>query len=325
MMQNSTSLSDSPMLTKIYNSKAAELGRVILTGPIILSFCYFLYFAIVILHFYYSSPRVREQARYVLFAHMIINDTLYLGLSLIFILASLFLLYMPVPICFVILMLATTTFKITPYNLAVMALERYAAICFPLRHVTLCTPQRSNVAIALIWAIGMAPSIADIFALSMSSEREFLYLSVICNRETMTRNALQSFIRSSSSIGSLTLVAVIILFTYVKVMLVARQISSGSSSASKASKTVLLHAFQLLLCMVSLTTTFTESYLREHVLLLSLGNFILLMCLPRFLSPLLYGMRDEVFKQCVRKLYPQRLRSCTCSRFRSNNCITSVS
>uniref|UniRef100_A0A8C5LRY8 G-protein coupled receptors family 1 profile domain-containing protein n=1 Tax=Leptobrachium leishanense TaxID=445787 RepID=A0A8C5LRY8_9ANUR len=319
-MQNSTSLSIGLVQMNTFNSKTLEIGRAIFLSSTLLSFFYFLYFIVGILHFSFTSPHVREQPRYILFAHMLINDALYLSLSLFLLMASLFLLYIPVPICYIIVTLTSSTFKITPYNLAVMALERYAAICFPLRHAILCTPQRSNVAIAVMWTIGLIPNVADLVVLGISADRKFISLRVMCTREAVMVNAIQSSIRSYTLISSLATVAVIILFTYVKVMLVARKISSGSSSAFKAGRTVMLHAFQLLLCMVSFTSAFTESYFREYLLFLLFGNFIILTCLPRFLSPLIYGLRDEVLKQGVRRLFTPNCKSLKSWKFRSNKC-----
>ncbi|XP_053312114.1 odorant receptor 131-2-like [Spea bombifrons] len=302
-MENSTSPSGNIFQITSFNSKAAEIVRTVLVILTLLCFCFFIYFIAVILNVYFTAPHVKENARYILFAHMLIIDTLYLVTGLILLLCALYVIYIPVPICYTILTLASSTFRITPYNLAAMALERYIAVCYPLRHVTFCTPSRSNVAIATMCVIGLIPNVADFIVLSTSVNRKYFSIDIICSRDNMIFNALQRDIRSFATIISLTLVAVIILLTYIKVMMVARQISSGSSSAFKAGKTVMLHAFQLLLCMTSLTSSFTEPYFKNNVMFFVIGNFLLFMCLPRFLSPLIYGIRDEAFKQCFRKLY----------------------
>ncbi|XP_063296972.1 odorant receptor 131-2-like [Pelobates fuscus] len=304
------------MQTSTYYSKAAETGWMVLMVPTVLCFCFFLYFATVMLHFYFTSPRVKEHARYVLFAHMLINDTLYLSVALFFLLAAMFVLPIPMAICYILVTLAASSFKITPYNLAFMALERYIAICFPLRHVTLCTPQRSNAAIALMWVIGLMPSFVDFVSLCMSVDKNFFSLRVVCNRNIVMINAFQASIKTYTIIISLTLVGLIILFTYVKVMLVARQISSRGS-AFKAAKTVMLHAFQLLLSIISLASSFTEPYFRDYIFLFVMANFTMFMCLPRFLSPLIYGMRDEVFKQCIGKIFSKNFNQ-QCCKLRSN-------
>uniref|UniRef100_A0A8C5P7T6 G-protein coupled receptors family 1 profile domain-containing protein n=1 Tax=Leptobrachium leishanense TaxID=445787 RepID=A0A8C5P7T6_9ANUR len=275
-------------------------GLMILT---VLCFILFLCFFTAILNVYFTVPHVRENARYMLFANMLINDTMYITAGLLLCLCSLFSVGIPMPICYFLLASSASTFRITPYNLAAMSLERYIAICFPLRHITFCTAQRSYVVIAVIWVVGFMPNVVDIFVLSASVDSVFFSLRVVCKQELAIVKPLQTFIRSLTFIASLAVVGLVICFTYIKVMLVARQIGSGSSSASKAGKTVMLHAFQLLLCMVSLTYSIMESSVRDYVQIVKLMNFLIFMCLPRFLSPLIYGIRDEVFSKCIRKMY----------------------
>ncbi|XP_075053749.1 odorant receptor 131-2-like [Mixophyes fleayi] len=285
----------------VSSSKMTDALKIFLETLAIICFCFFFYFILIILHVYFTTPHVRENARYVLFAHMLINDTLYLVSGLILLLASLSLVYIPVPICYIIATLATVTFRITPYNLAAMALERYVAICFPLRHVTLCTSQRSNYVIAIIWVIGLIPNLADFIILSTSAKTIFS-LKIICNWETLTVNLVQRMIKSNTVIISLILVGLIIVFTYVRVMFIAKNMSSGRISAFKAGKTLMLHAFQFLLCLLSLTSSFMENYFRDYNYL-STVNFLLLMCLPRFLSPFIYGLRDKVLSKRIRKFH----------------------
>ncbi|XP_056416260.1 odorant receptor 131-2-like [Hyla sarda] len=285
------------------DTKEYESLKVIFFILTFLFFTFFIYFIVVLLTVYFTTPHVQENARYVLFAHMLINDTLYLILGLILSVVYTFLIYIPLPVCYLMITLAATTFKVTPYNLAVMSLERYIAICFPLRHVVFCTTRRSHFVIAVMWFVGLFPHVADFIVLIVSVEKGFFLQGVACRQESLIVIPLQSIIRSFSSIGSLVLVAVVILFTYVRVIIIARKTNSKSSYASKASRTLMLHAIQLLLCLLSLTSSFTESYNGEYVVILMGFNFLLFMCLPRFLSPLIYGIRDEVFNKCIKKIY----------------------
>ncbi|XP_063296923.1 odorant receptor 131-2-like [Pelobates fuscus] len=302
-MVNSTTLYANNTQMTVNTSNIVSHLLAALLAITLLCFFFFLYFITVILNVYFSTPHVRDKARYVLFAHMLINDTLYLLVALILLLSYLFIIRLPMPICYTMLTLAASTFRVTPFNLAAMALERYVAICYPLRYMALCTPRRSNVAIAFMWITGILPNVADFIALSSSVENNFFSLRTLCKQELISMSPLQNIMRSMTFIVSLTMVGLTILFTYVKVMLVAGQMRSGNSSASKAGKTVMLHAFQLLLCMVSLTSSITESNAKDYAAFLIIINFLLFMCLPRFLSPFIYGIRDKVFSKCIRQIY----------------------
>ncbi|XP_071989550.1 odorant receptor 131-2-like, partial [Engystomops pustulosus] len=267
---------------------------------------FFIYFIVLLLIVYFTTPHVQENPRYVLFAHMLINDTLHLTLGL---LLSVFYTYVndiPMPICYVMIILAALTFKVTPYNLAVMALERYIAICFPLRHVIICTTQRTYFVIGVMWFIGLLPHFADFTVLIVSVDSTFFSQRLACRHESLLVHPVQSTIRSLSYIGSLILVAVVILFTYVKVVIVARKTKSKTSSASRAGRTLMLHIIQLLLCLFSLTSSITESYNGEYVTILMAFNFLVFLSLPRLLSPLIYGIRDEVFSKCIKKMYSSK-------------------
>ncbi|XP_075053748.1 odorant receptor 131-2-like [Mixophyes fleayi] len=280
-----------------------EITRTVLVILTILCFIFYLYFITVLLNVFFSSPHMRENARYVLFAHMLINDTLYLALGILLLLSALYIIYFPMPLCCIILTLAASSFRVTPYNLAVMSLERYIAICFPLRHVEFCNAGRAKLAIVMIWVIGFTPSIADLTAITYSYKYTSLSFNVLCARSMLVISPLQNIVRSFIHILSFTMVALIILFTYIKVMLVARKFGSGGSSAFKAGRTVMLHAVQLMLCMISFISSLTETFSRDYITFMLVSNFLIFTCLPRFLSPVIYGIRDEAFSKYIRKLY----------------------
>eukprot|EP00079_Xenopus_tropicalis_P013663 XP_002942569.2 PREDICTED: olfactory receptor 2M3-like [Xenopus tropicalis] len=302
---NATSQSNNTTLGSGAGNKTAETVRMAFLCLIVVCFLLFLCLVTVILYVFFTNAQVRESARHVLFTHMLVNDSLYLAAGLCLLVASLYVVSMPVPLCYIVITVVTSTFWVTPYNLAVMSLERYVAICHPLRHAEICSGHRSGAALGAIWALGLTPNIADIIALSRSADKAFYSLRVICTKEILILNITQKSIRSYSLIISLSLVASAIIYTYIKVMLVARKVGSGRSSAIKAGKTVLLHGVQLLLSLMSLISLYTEISLGEYVVLLAISNFLFFTCLPRFLSPLIYGLRDEVLSRYLKRLYPK--------------------
>ncbi|XP_071989544.1 odorant receptor 131-2-like [Engystomops pustulosus] len=289
-------------VTTMTSSQIVLIVRSTLLIVMLLSFCIFLYFVTIILYVFCTSPHIRENARYVLFVHMLINDALLLTVLIFLFLVVIYVVYIPVPICYTLATFSASAFRVTPYNLAVMSLERFYAICYPLRHAEVCTMQKSLLAIGVMWILTLIPQLIDFVAMCYSMPNNFFSTSLICTWQTFARNSFQVTSRSLNETITFTLVGLVIFYTYVRVMMVARKIGSGRCSAFKAEKTVLLHALQLGLCMMSFTSSFTNIYLRDYFFFIPITNFLLFMCIPRFISPLIYGVRDEVFRKHMRRM-----------------------
>ncbi|KAM3936223.1 odorant receptor 131-2-like [Leptodactylus fuscus] len=288
-------------IIQMVNKSNHEIFREVLLAITICSFVVFLYIMGVMLAIYFTSSTAREQVRYVLFAHMLITDLIYLLSGLFLFLASFFPVTFPVPFCYIIIIVSSTSMKITPYNLAVMSLERYIAICFPLRHNEFCTFHRTMIAIGVIWAIGLIPNVVDFIVLCIYADRGFFSLYLICNRTYYRIHASQNMIRDIVYISTFSLVGLIIVSTYIRIMMVALKVGSGKDSAVKAGKTVMLHAFQLMLCMTAFSYTLLDLLLKEYVSLFPIINFCFFMCLPRFISPFIYGIKDEFFRKNMKR------------------------
>ncbi|XP_069828978.1 odorant receptor 131-2-like [Dendropsophus ebraccatus] len=282
--------------------RVPENVRIMYLAVIFPSFLLYLPSVIVILYVFFTTSHIRENVRYLLFSHMLITDSLHLTLAYILFIAALYIVYMPVKRCCIIAGVSASTALITPYNLALMSLERYIAVCFPLRHGEICTVRRYNVAIVVMWGIGVFPILLELTILCYIVDNNFFSLKTVCIWKFMQIYHFQVTIRFLTFSLSFSVVVIIILYTYIRVMLVARSIRSWKSSAFKATKTVLLHGFQLLLCLCSYSSTFTETLFRNSYFHMAPVNFLLFSCLPQYISPLIYGIRDEVIRTCVRKL-----------------------
>ncbi|XP_066556179.1 odorant receptor 131-2-like [Amia ocellicauda] len=247
-----------------------------------------------------SKPCFRETPRYILFAHMLLNDSIHLLISMLLFALALMYLYLVRAVCAVLVLLSSTTFYNTPLNLAVMALERYIAICFPLRHSEMATPQRTGVAIAVVWFLGSVNHLIDVFV-PLITEPSILLTPVYCKYEQILMFKWQADAFQGFTAFYFVCVGLILVFTYVAIMLEARSVSSDKASVTKARNTVLLHTIQLCLCLTSFLYGVIEALLARMVdvsvfIHLRYMNFIVLLILPRCLSPLIYGLRDESLK-----------------------------
>uniref|UniRef100_H3ACF4 G-protein coupled receptors family 1 profile domain-containing protein n=2 Tax=Latimeria chalumnae TaxID=7897 RepID=H3ACF4_LATCH len=267
-----------------------------------------LYFLILMFQTFFSTRAFRESSRYVLFAHMLLIDTIQLLVAVILAILKMLMLRLPVPVCSVLIFISVATYLSTPLNLAVMSLERYIAICFPLRHAEICCVERAWIAMMAIWITGSAPSIADNILLHVSVRKSFFSTNVLCTRDSVTVTSAQTIFLFVVRIFMLVLVAMTIMYTYVKIMLEAKKVNVDKTSTSKARKTVILHGVQLSLCMLSFIFPLTDPFLKQLSTRLWYNlnyiNFFIFVLFPRFLSPLIYGLRDETFRNSMKEFLP---------------------
>ncbi|XP_030638846.1 odorant receptor 131-2-like [Chanos chanos] len=264
----------------------------------------FIYINMVMLVIVWSKSVFRGTARYILFAHMLFNDTLHLGIGLVLYLLGAYYLTVVRAACAFIVLLSACTFTNAPLNLAVMSLERYTAICFPLHHSELATPRRTQVAVLLVWALGCINVITDVVTLFLA-EPSFFLSPAVCTIEQLQMKPWQRHKGVVLNVLLFITVAAVLLYTYVAIMLEARSALSDSSSARRALHTVLLHAIQLGLSLMSFLYVLLEFLLA----MLPIGlyahlrfvNFFVVLILPRCLSSLIYGVRDEAFRPIFRK------------------------
>uniref|UniRef100_W5MFV5 Kappa-type opioid receptor-like n=1 Tax=Lepisosteus oculatus TaxID=7918 RepID=W5MFV5_LEPOC len=260
---------------------------------------FFIYVNGVMLFTLRSKSTFRESSRYILFAHMLFNDSVQLLTSVLLYIFAVAYLHIVRAVCAVIVIMSSTTFYSSPLNLALMSLERYIAICFPLRHSEIVTPKRTILAICVVWFFGSINQATDVIGI-LITDPSFFLTSVFCTQENMLKTKWQVDMKIAITSIYFATVGVILLYTYAAIMLEARSVSSDRASATKARNTVLLHAVQLSLCLTSFLYGVIEALLARMTVSVFIHlrylNFVVLLILPRCLSPLIYGLRDESFR-----------------------------
>ncbi|KAM3622500.1 uncharacterized protein V6R79_025863 [Siganus canaliculatus] len=239
--------------------------------------------------------------RYILFIHLVINDMIQVTLTVILFVISYILYKINVSVCGVFILLALFATENTPLNLACMAVECYIAICLPLRHVQVCTVQRTLFVIGLIWTTSMLSVLPDLFITLAMQPLDFFHSHVFCLRETVFPNPHIVKKRDITYIVYLVIVWFVIFYTYFRILFTAK---AASKDAKKARNTIILHGFQLLLCMA----TYGEPLLKQALLHLFPKNYsdvlfacyIIIQILPRSISPIIYGIRDNTFRKYLK-------------------------
>ncbi|XP_060912382.1 odorant receptor 131-2-like [Labrus mixtus] len=265
----------------------------------------FLYVNLVMLYALLKTPLLLESSRYVLFGHLLFTESLQLFLSMFMYIFAVTMVTMINHVCIIIIMLASITLKMSPLNLAVMSLERYIAVCFPLRHADIATTRRTGIAIAVMWTVGSFDSFTQLF-LFVSLENTSIPMQRFCYRNSVFRLQIYSTLNKAFTIVYFVLVSTIIIYTYIAIMITVKSASSNVRDASKAHKTVLLHLIQLCLCLTSslFSTISDQSNIHPAMVVhVRYALFVGLIIFPKCLSPLIYGLRDNTFRYVFKNYF----------------------
>lgn len=247
---------------------------------------------------------------YILFIHLICNDMIQLTTATCLLLVSYVFYRINVSACCLIITLVILTTLNTPFNLAVMAVECYVAVCLPLRHAKMCTLKHAYIAIVLVWALSLVTALPDVLFSLATEPVHFFFSKIFCERNNLFRHPLQEQKRDYLYIVYMALVWLILFYTYVKIVMAAwgaKTSSSGSGKMRKARNTIMLHSFQLLLSIMTYVCDKINRALIHHfprnAVNVIFFMFVMVHVLPRGLSTLVYGLRDKMLRQYFKKYF----------------------
>ncbi|XP_061584467.1 odorant receptor 131-2-like [Cololabis saira] len=243
--------------------------------------------------------------RYILFVHLVLNDMIQLSMTISLFVFSYVFYKINASFCCFLITFATLTTINTPLNLAVMAVECYIAICFPLRHSKLCTIKRTYVLIVCIWALNAGSIVPDIFITLAADPLWLFYSTIFCDMNNLFRDPVILEKREVFYQICLTVVWLTLLYTYFRIFMAAKAANSVDGSLKKARNTILLHGFQLLLSMLTylypLVQKVSFQWFPRYYIQVYFVTYIIIQILPRLISPVVYGLRDATFKHYLRK------------------------
>ncbi|XP_030216943.1 odorant receptor 131-2-like [Gadus morhua] len=270
--------------------------------------CTFLYINCVLMYILRSKPVFCETSRHILLFNLLFTDTAFLVTSLLLYLLAAFKLRLKFDVCGLLVSFSVFVDIVSPLTLAVMSLERYVAVCFPMRHASLVTVRNTGAAIAIVWTISGANAL--IRGLILVGWKDYFDLNVemkdFCSKEALFVAPMSSAMDKAFCAVVFAFGGMVAILSYVGVTLVARSASTEKASAGKAGKTVLLHMIQLVLILIAtINSSILLSLARivDRTTLISLYNsfFVVLNLLSRCFSAPIYGLRDKTIRPLLLK------------------------
>ncbi|XP_068072281.2 odorant receptor 131-2-like [Danio rerio] len=248
----------------------------------------------------------QEMSRYILFGHMLWVDTLNIFMSVVLFICAVSRILIFRNICLALVIAGKALFHVSILNLSLMSLERYVAICFPLRHAEITNFERTHTAICVVWVLGLIQCLSEII-IFYSIDPANTVLNSFCSRIALFKLQIYKSIDIAFTCIFFVLVSFVIIFTYASIATVAKTAACDKLSAKKANKTVLLHLIQLGLGAMSILVGVVQEAIYISIDYITAVNvmyicFVVFVILPKCLSPLIYGMRDQVFF-CLFKYY----------------------
>ncbi|XP_030633934.1 odorant receptor 131-2-like [Chanos chanos] len=260
----------------------------------------FLYVNSLMIFTFLKKEIFREDTRYILFAQTLFSDSVLMVITDLALLGIYYNVLIPMIPCCILCTLMNWLNDCTPVTLVAMCLERYVAICMPLRHADISNSRNRKIGLLIIWTISSVISFVNLFGFLAVNPSHIMLSYVVCSVEVLLTFTWQAQLRAVLPQLYFICLFVIIVFTYIKILMAARAASSDNKKSTyKSLRTVALHAFQLFLCLVQLLSPYVELAVLQIDFMLFFdvryANFVVFIIAPRCLSPLIYGLRDEKF------------------------------
>ncbi|XP_018543940.2 odorant receptor 131-2-like [Lates calcarifer] len=279
------------------------LEIVLFSAPVTVPCCVFLFINGTMLFTLRSKTVFRETSRYILLYNLLFADTAQMALSQLLYLLAACRVKLTYPVCGVLSMLAVLTNDISPLTLVLMSLERYVAVCYPLRHATIITIRNTGVAIIVVWAFSSLNVLIRVLLLVDFPFEDLVGLQMkdFCSTIAMLLGPVSAQYDRAYTCFLFLSAGVAVSSSYTGVMLAARSASTDKALASKTRNTLLLHLVQLGLSLSSTIynpLVIAISKILDRISMWRIQNilYVCIILFPRCLSSLIYGIRDQTIR-----------------------------
>ncbi|XP_078283829.1 putative G-protein coupled receptor 148 [Rhinoraja longicauda] len=272
-----------------------DAGQQLLTVRLLsslASFTLLLFFSCVIGVAVLSAARLRSQTRFVLLLQLHLSALLYFGLSSCFYLVQVSGAEVQGAGCLALLLSLMVSGSCILLTLTLMALDRYLAVCHPLRYSALSAARRARYLCPLLWLLS-----------------SILPLVLVTHQSPSTLSSPPCSLRSGHQLGQTCKFALIgactllILFSYTKIFALTRR-------SRRARSTILMHGAQLAVYIVPAFITFllqrlAQAHRLQHCTKarFEAANYAFF-SLAQCISPVIYGLRKDELRDLLSHTFP---------------------
>ncbi|XP_063060719.1 odorant receptor 131-2-like [Engraulis encrasicolus] len=257
-------------------------------------------------HVFRQREALWSEPRYALFTQTLLADVFFLGLTNFVVLTIQAGRLLPVALCVPVCVLMDGLTHLSPTVIVAMCLERYVAVCMPLHHTDVFSPNRTRVVLAVVWLASFLKPLIDLSIFLSYVPESYFTMPTFCYFEIMLLKSWHMALRGNLYILNYLVVLAVLLFCYVSIIVVARRASGDDKkAASKGQRTLLLHLLQLVLCTLETVCPYVEAQILQSgngyaYIVVRAFNFMAFSIASRAASPLIYGFRDEKFYAAIK-------------------------
>lgn len=267
------------------------------------SFSVLLFFNLIINSTIVRVEHLRSHARFVLVFHLLLSALVYLGMSSVF--------YYQIHLgarpsrsaCMAMIAVLISSASNTLLTLTVMALDRYCAVCHPMRYTSSCTAAYWPWLLgAFTWLVALA------IPLSLLLHQTSHTYEGKCGPEQLKQGELQKVL----FIGLCT---VLILYSYVRILVEGRRLGVLNRRNRAGCRTIALHGTQLAVFILPnfvifvLSMLFKRDLIKQETKELSAVVTFAFFSLAQCVAPVVYGLRKEELLEQLSHRFP------ICSRY----------
>lgn len=268
------------------------------------SFSVLLFFNLIINWTIVREKRLRRHARFVLVFHLLVSALIHLGMSSIFYYQIHLRARLSRSACLIMITILISSASNILLTLTVMALDRFFAVCHPMRYTSACSAGHWPWLLgALTWLVALVIPLS----LFLQPDPQAEYHGE-CGREKLKRGELQKVL----FIGVCSL---LILYSYVRILMEGRRLGVLNRRNRAGCRTIALHGTQLAVYILPnfvifvLTILNKKEFIRRETKELSAVVVFAFFSVAQCIAPVVYGLRKEELLEQLNHRFP------CCSRY----------